>query len=276
MYVPRLYNEYIKGVDAFINFMKKDMLDNIRGNICCPCKHCKNEKRYRTEDVLRSNLINHGFIVDYRCWNKYGESELIEAEMRDSYLEMEVTEPDILGFTDDDIEFQVHNIEEMVRNIERHGDNDQYSNGKLVKYKKMIKDLKKPLYHGCAAQYTRLFAIIKLFQLKASNGLSDCSFKELLTLLKDMLPQGNAVPEIVYEAKQIISPLGLEVEKIHACKNDCILYRGPEYEDLEKCPICGLDRFNHRKDDDDDENYNRNRRKYGLKMCFCTFLSFIV
>jgi hypothetical protein len=24
------------------------------------------------------------------------------------------------------------------------------------------------------------------------------------------------------------------VEKIHACKNNCILYRGPEYEDLER------------------------------------------
>jgi hypothetical protein len=52
--------------------------------------------------------------------------------------------------------------------------------------------------------------------VKASNGWSDCSFKDLLTLLKDMLPQGNAVPETVYEAKQIICLLGLEVEKIHA------------------------------------------------------------
>jgi hypothetical protein len=87
----------------------------------------------------------------------------------------------------------------------------------------------------------RLFAIEKLFQLKASNGWSDDSFKDLLTLLKDMLPQGNSVAETVYEAKQKICPLGLEVEKIHACKNDCILYRGEEYEDLEKCPICRLD-----------------------------------
>jgi hypothetical protein len=64
--------------------------------------------------------------------------------MRDSYMEREVhtgveednndvNKADILGFTDDDIEFQVNNIEEMVRNVERHGDVDQYSNGKLVK-----------------------------------------------------------------------------------------------------------------------------------------------
>jgi hypothetical protein len=36
--------------------------------------------------------------------------------------------------------------------------------------------------------------MVKFFQLKATNGWSDCSFKELLTLLKDMLPQGNTVP----------------------------------------------------------------------------------
>jgi hypothetical protein len=81
----------------------------------------------------------------------------------------------------------VHNIEEMVHNVERHGDDGQYSNGELAKYRKMIEDLKKPLYHGCAAQYMRQFAMVKLFQLKVSNGWSDCSFKELLTLLKDML-----------------------------------------------------------------------------------------
>jgi hypothetical protein len=84
--------------------------------------------------------------------------------------------------------------------------------------------------------------------------------------LKDMLPQGNAVPETVYEAKYIICSLDLEVEKIYTCKKDCILYLGPEYDDLEKCPICGLGRFNRRKDNGDDEN--RNKRKGGPKNMF--------
>jgi hypothetical protein len=82
--------------------------------------------------------------------------------MWDSYLKREVptgveeedddvNEADILGSTDDDIEFQVHNIEEMVHNVERHANVDQYSNGKLAKYKKMIEDPKNSFYHGCAA-----------------------------------------------------------------------------------------------------------------------------
>jgi hypothetical protein len=65
----------------------------------------------------------------------------------------------------------------------------------------MIEDSNKSFYDGCAVRYTRLFAMVKLFQLKASNGWSDDSFKDLLTLLKDMLPQGNSIPEIVFEAK---------------------------------------------------------------------------
>jgi hypothetical protein len=80
-------------------------------------------------------LIKHELMEDYRCWNKYGEEGINEAEMRDSYLEREVptgveedhddvNEADILGFTDDSIEFQMHNIEEMIRNIERHGNDD--------------------------------------------------------------------------------------------------------------------------------------------------------
>jgi hypothetical protein len=41
----------------------------------------------------------------------------------------------------------------------------------------------------------------KLFQLKPSNGWSDSCFKDLLMLLKYILPQGNTVPETIYEAK---------------------------------------------------------------------------
>jgi hypothetical protein len=65
MYGPRLSNEYINGLDTFIDFAKKDMVDNGRGFICYPCKQCKNEKKYRSDDVLRTHLIEHEFKEDY-------------------------------------------------------------------------------------------------------------------------------------------------------------------------------------------------------------------
>jgi hypothetical protein len=116
MYGLCLCNEYIKGLDVFIDLAKKYILDNVRGNLCYPCKHCKNEKKYHIDDVLMPHLIKHGFIEDYRCCNKHGEDGLNEVEMRDSHLESEVptgvkeehdnvNEADILGLTDHDIEF---------------------------------------------------------------------------------------------------------------------------------------------------------------------------
>jgi hypothetical protein len=38
------------------------------------------------------------------------------------------------------------------------------------------------------------------------------------------------------------------VEKIHACRNHCILYRGDDYKDLESCPKCGASRYKTNKD----------------------------
>jgi hypothetical protein len=61
MYGSRLFNEYINELDAFINFVNKDMVDNDRGFICCPCKYGKNDKKYRSDDVLRTHLIKHRF-----------------------------------------------------------------------------------------------------------------------------------------------------------------------------------------------------------------------
>jgi hypothetical protein len=47
--------------------------------------------------------------------------------------------------------------------------------------------------------------------------------------------------------------LGIEVEKIHACNNSCVLFRG-DYADLDKCPKCGYDRYKSKKDGGDDNN----------------------
>ena len=36
----------------------------------------------------------------------------------------------------------------------------------------------------------------------------------------------------------MICTIGLEIEKIHVCSNDCILYRGDKYKDLDACARC--------------------------------------
>ena len=52
-----------------------------------------------------------------------------------------------------------------------------------------------------------------------------------------MLPEGHCVPNIMDKIRKVVRDLGLSYEKIHACFNDCVLFRG-EYEKLDKCLIC--------------------------------------
>ena len=110
-----------------------------------------------------------------------------------------------------------------------------------------------------------LWTTLELLQWKATYGVSDKEFGELLKLLKKMLPKDNELPSTTYELKQLVCPQGLEVKKIHACPNDCILYRG-DYENLDACPVCGALRYKIRKDDPGDIEGERPQKRVPTKV----------
>jgi len=55
-----------------------------------------------------------------------------------------------------------------------------------------------------------------LLKWKAEIGCPDSGFEKLLKMMKNMLPKDNVLPTSTYEAKKVVCPLGLEVQKIHA------------------------------------------------------------
>jgi len=106
-----------------------------------------------------------------------------------------------------------------------------------------------------------------LLQWKAKNGTSDKAFGQLLKIIKKMLPKGNKLPTTTYEAKLVVYPLGLEIQKIHICPNDFILYRGEEYENLYACTVCNASRYKIRRDDPILRVKNIIGRKFLPKLC---------
>ena len=60
--------------------------------------------------------------------------------------------------------------------------------------------------------------------IKCMNAWGNSSFDMLLTLLDDAFPMCKTMPNSNYEAKKMVSDLGLHYEKIDACQNDCIIY----------------------------------------------------
>jgi len=91
----------------------------------------------------------------------------------------------------------------------------------------LMKAAEEPLYDeskGCTKEFTTLRSVLKLLVCKARYGLSDVGFDAFLSIIVDMLPKENKVPANTYYAKKLISLLTMGVEKIHDCRNHCILY----------------------------------------------------
>ena len=68
---------------------------------------------------------------------------------------------------------------------------------------------KKSLYPNCT-RFTRLLAILRLFNVNARNGWTDRSFTKVLELLHEMLPDGNTLSTRHCETKKILCLMGME------------------------------------------------------------------
>jgi hypothetical protein len=99
-----------------------------------------------------------------------------------------------------------------------------------------------------------LHFILELFTLKAKH--TDGSFNNLLRILAWLLPKPNKMPANAYRAKKLVSPFTMGVERIHACPNHYILYRGDTFKDLKKCPVCFASRYENNAGYCGDDNHS--------------------
>nr|CAD39680.1 OSJNBb0089K06.18 [Oryza sativa Japonica Group]CAI44597.1 P0650D04.1 [Oryza sativa Japonica Group] len=241
MYTTGLRRQYKEYRDDVLSFMKAAEEDRIRRNnkyMCCPCSDYRNEILLEDEKEVHAHLIHHRglFMERYTCWVKHGEQDLgtdgaaADGSGKDNHEEGDEEEhnmfvPSPLGGEMVDVDPDM--LQDMLHDVDDPTMNERDS----MKLSRLVSDSETPLYAGCKPKHTKLSATLDLMKLKASSGWSDKSFTELLGILKDMLPQENTLPETTYEAKQILCPLGLEVRRIHAYPNDCILYH-KQYADL--------------------------------------------
>ncbi|XP_015639131.2 uncharacterized protein [Oryza sativa Japonica Group] len=250
MYADRRSKEFIDGVHYFLRVAEANRQ---RGFICCPCNKCKNQKEYSASRTIHFHLFESGFMPSYNCWTSHGEQgvEMEEDEVEDDNI------PDFaqyVGFEgnqtgEEKIAADGNDVADDLGQMLQDAREDCESEKEAHKLDKMLEDHRTSLYPGCEQGHKKLDTTLELLQWKAKNGVSDKAFGDLLKLIKNILPGGNKLPETTYEAKKIVCPLGLEVRKIHACPNDCILYRGEEYENLEACPVCKALRYKIRRDD---------------------------
>ncbi|XP_074289447.1 uncharacterized protein LOC141614599 [Silene latifolia] len=209
--------EYIAGVKEFINFAVENSKGRTR--LPCPCFKCHKFLHKKVDEIL-NHLRKYAFDRTYTVWIWHGEDK--EKTHTDNVHENRTIN-------------EGHRIEDMLREVQ-----DKFDENPAT-FEALLGDSEKPLYTGCK-KYTRLSSVLRLYNLKASHGLSDTGFTELLEIVKDMLPDDNVFPSRTYEAKKILCSMSLPYEKIHACRNDCVLFRN-EYVLLKNCPTCNVSRY---------------------------------
>ncbi|KAL0540929.1 hypothetical protein IC582_020954 [Cucumis melo] len=220
----RLSKEFELGVENFIRF---GFSSTTNTSICCPCLKRGNCQKHKANDI-RDHLYFNGIDESYKTWFWHGE-ELSNSSFHGESSKCMYEEND------------VGNIKEMVEIS-----HEQYSKDPSG-FEKLLSDAEKSLYEGYK-KFTKLSTLVKLYNLKVRHGWSNISFSELLKALKDILPSPNDLPTSMYEAKKMLGALGMEYEKIHACPNDCCLYR-KEYANAIVCPECGESRWKYGKDE---------------------------
>ena len=229
MYGKRNCTSFLRGIEEFSTVALKHQTENKSKIILCPCCDCNNSRGYRDIVDIKDHLIRRGFKENYTRWTWHGESIYIEASS--SYCPREdenhcdddnehqgedIDTADDIG-VESESEVEKDRIDEMMQDVEDHFTECPQT------YDSILRAAETPLYPGCT-KFTKLGAIMKLFNLKASNCWTDKGFTQLLEALVEMFPDGNELPNSTYEAKKLMCPLGMEYEKIHACPNDCVLY----------------------------------------------------
>ncbi|KAL6656744.1 hypothetical protein ACP70R_004524 [Stipagrostis hirtigluma subsp. patula] len=247
---PKTTLEYKVGVEQFLLFAFRDV--PYGGKVLCPCVKCAN-CIMKTRNEIREDLKCDEFLRGYTRWNKHGEdlpaeelsdpsartclsnanhdidTNSLEFDNMHGLLHAAFGVPEESSPCDAEVNPTVPESSPMAEQVE----NPTFAN--------LSKDANIELYPGCKS-FSKLSFIVRLYQNKCLYGWSKESVTAQLKMWADALPAGSHVPTNYYQAKKVINSLGLDYQKIHACPNDCMLFRG-ERENQDSCHVCGSSRW---------------------------------
>ncbi|CAL9005878.1 unnamed protein product [Prunus brigantina] len=233
----RCADEYLDGIQDFIKFARRHNPGATR--IRCPCRRCNNTL-WETIENVGFHLVRNGMIETYSIWNLHGE----QVDHASSSNATRVANVETIVDPNDEVMDIIQDAFPFAStNINQEGEDDvptPIDSAEFEQYEKLLKNANKELYPGCES-FSVLTAIVELMHGKIKYRMSNLCFDYFLGVFKRMLPTDNCLPKDHKHAQKVLNGLGLGYEKIHACKNNCMLFY-KEHETLDKCPICNESR----------------------------------
>ena len=217
----------------------KDFIQNTFGGtskeetVPCPCARCRCMS-YRNQKDVRCHLVLRGF--DESFIEEGNAEDLVACPQEDNPAEGEYDD----GETGD-APASKELISALIRGAihgELTGSGDEEPNESAKNFFKLLTVAQKELYPGCK-EATKVSFIIRIYQMNCMHGFSNNGIQSILNLFALFHPE---IPDTLDKVRKVVQDLGLDYQKIHACVNDCVLFRG-DYVDMDTCPTCGQYRW---------------------------------
>ncbi|XP_070043072.1 uncharacterized protein [Nicotiana tomentosiformis] len=112
-------------------------------------------------------------------------------------------------------------------------------NDEAKRFYESLESASRPLHESL--MHSELSVAVRLLTIKSDWNISQAGMNAIIGLMSEVSSSIN-LPNDYYNAKKLVSKLGLSSTKIDCCENGCMLY----YKDdaaLEACKFCGLSHF---------------------------------
>nr|GEU66976.1 hypothetical protein [Tanacetum cinerariifolium] len=218
MVIDKSWTSLEKHEKAFYTSLKKFVDDckplvDSATNIRCSCKSCRLVLWVSIKHLL-DHISKYGFDPSYKTWIHHGELDLPPPPP----VIDNTSQPQMSDMTAclNDLSYIPLNNE---HNEPTQGDIGETSNdpteAKRNEFKELYASANEELYLGCDYFFQNVFPTVK----------------------------GYKLPPSYYAIKKTFKAIGLGYESIHACVNDCFLFRGDANKDVHFCPVCNTSRW---------------------------------
>jgi hypothetical protein len=192
----------------------------------CPCSRCRNTLR-EDKRMLTPHLCKFGFMSGYEVWTHHGEI----VHQRTTFVAKE-----------DDDRSGGDKMDEVFDAIrpELETNSDDPPTPEVQKFFDMHRASEETLHEHTIVSV--LIFVTRLTVMKSKFTFSNKCYKDLLSLISDVLPSNHKMPKEMHQSKKLLSVLGMEYEKIDACEDNYMLFY-KVHKDETKCLKCGKSRF---------------------------------
>jgi hypothetical protein len=197
--------------------------DGGRHEAMCLCSRCCN-RRMLSEYEMSGHIAKKGFMPDYLVWYQHGEVQPPAAAESD-------------GNDDDD------RMDDMIADISMEydlGSGDQHPPSEVQNFYRLLATSEEKVHDGTAL--TVLQAVTRLMAMKSKYNFSNQCYNDIVKLIIDLIPMKHNMSKDLYQSKKIMAGLGMNYEKIDACKKNCMLF-WKEHKDDTECMYCGRSRY---------------------------------